>query len=502
MGQVYLAEHLILERLEAIKVLHPDIAAAPNFVSRFRREARASNRLQHPNVVMVYDFGKLPDGRWYLAMEYVDGTPLNKALEHDGAMPVGRALNIAHQITSGVEHAHERGVVHRDLKPHNMILTAGRGGSEVVKLLDFGVAKVISGTGSMSRLTQDGDLIGTAAYMAPESFMAPSSDPRGDIYSIGCVLYELLTGQTPYSGKLLAQMEGHTNGAIPVPSQNAAGEIPPALDTICLTCLAKSPDDRYPTASALRMALEQVASSGHASRTSMSDTAVAKTIAGSTAIADTMAGTLAYGGIHTTEVGGRGPGSHPLGAVNEYAAALRESLRELAEGLIDFNARDSNVAGMAFALAEVIAADDDAARNLRHAEQLYERELAIEQAHRERESSLRFAIGEMAFERDQAADAGQREQLEGQIHHLEDRLRRLANETDASLESLTHERVSLAAQRADIDDAQTKAYDDLQRIVDRELPKYESILEVAPLVDRYQSILSVLEAEDATLIPS
>ncbi|MBI5481290.1 MAG: serine/threonine protein kinase, partial [Deltaproteobacteria bacterium] len=172
MGEVYLAEHRALGRQEALKILQAELATEREFVSRFRREARATNRVQHPNIIGVYDFGQVPDGRFYLTMEYAEGERLDALLRRVGPLPVSRALGILVQLADAVGHAHGAGVVHRDLKPENMILVEHRGRPDVLKVLDFGIAKIVAPDApedddppesSRTALTNAGTVVGTPA---------------------------------------------------------------------------------------------------------------------------------------------------------------------------------------------------------------------------------------------------------------------------------------------------------------------------------------------------
>src|SRR5262245_15365142 len=180
MGDVYLAEHLEFRRKEALKILAPTLALDPRFVSRFRREARAVNRLRHPNIIGIYDFGQLPDGRFYLAMEYADGEPVWSRLRRDEVLPVPIALHVLGQLAHAVHHAHSRGVVHRDLKPANLILIG-----DTLKVLDFGIAKIVAADHAESVAVSTGNIVyGTPNYMSPERARGVGSDPRSDLYAI------------------------------------------------------------------------------------------------------------------------------------------------------------------------------------------------------------------------------------------------------------------------------------------------------------------------------
>jgi serine/threonine protein kinase len=256
MGKVYLAKNLELGRKEAIKVLKPELAEDSRFAARFRREARATSRLYHPNIVTLYGAGTLPGGGLFISMEYVDGAPIESLLqEQESGLPVPRALTIVCQLASALEHAHSRGVVHRDLKPANIMLVERRGQEDRVKVLDFGVAKIISPEYQESlRVSQEGVIFGTPLYMAPEQFYEKSNDPRSDVYAIGCVVFELLTGVPPFTGKISEIVLAHTDRPAPSPTEYT-DDISPELEEVVLRCLAKDPDDRFQTSGDLLAAL-------------------------------------------------------------------------------------------------------------------------------------------------------------------------------------------------------------------------------------------------------
>ena len=256
MGEVYLVEHVHIGRREAIKVLRAEMAADPRLASRFRREARAINRLRHPNIIGIYDFGQLPDGRLYLTMEYAAGHPVDEVLRREGRLDLARALHVLHQLAAAIDHAHAHDVVHRDLKPNNMVLVEERGRVDVVKVLDFGLAKVVDAHRPGDELTLQGELFGTPEYMAPER-IAGQVDPRSDLYAIGCIAYELLTGQPPFTGPRPLVMAAHLQTVPPPPGRVVDG-IPGVLDVIVEQLLQKDPAARMATARQLCAALESV----------------------------------------------------------------------------------------------------------------------------------------------------------------------------------------------------------------------------------------------------
>ena len=253
MGVVYLAERVGLAKRVAIKFLHRSQAMVADRRERFEREAAAMSRLSHPNLVTVIDHGELDDTP-YLVMDYHPGESLRRILER-GPMQPGRVIHIARQLLAGLESAHAAGVVHRDLKPEN-VLIVGKPGEDLVKVLDFGVAKLLEGDGRPSELSvMAGSMLGTAEYMAPEQVRCEVIDPRADIYAVGILLYEMLTGRRPFEAErdlavLRMQVEDQ-----PVSPRELAPGISPALERAILRALEKAPERRWPNAEELSNAL-------------------------------------------------------------------------------------------------------------------------------------------------------------------------------------------------------------------------------------------------------
>jgi eukaryotic-like serine/threonine-protein kinase len=196
MGQVYLAEHVRMGRRSAVKVMSPSLARDPDAVSRFNREAANASRITHPNVAAIYDFGETSDGLIYLAMEFVDGEPLTKIIQQLGNLPLARAVNIARQTADALTVAHELGIVHRDLKPDNIMIGRGREGADMVKVVDFGIAK--ASQSEAQKVTRTGMVVGTPEYMSPEQLAGDKLDGRSDIYALGLVTFVMLTGRLPF----------------------------------------------------------------------------------------------------------------------------------------------------------------------------------------------------------------------------------------------------------------------------------------------------------------
>ncbi|GEM_PF-444630 len=253
MGRVYLAEHVRMGRPCAIKVMHPSLSQEADAVSRFGREAANASRIIHPNVAAIYDFGETSDGLIFLAMEYAEGEPLSRILKRDGPLSVARAAALARQVASALSAAHELSIVHRDLKPDNIMVSRARDGREIAKVIDFGIAKTVHG--STQHLTRTGFVIGTPAYMSPEQLAGQGIDGRSDIYSLGCILYEMLAGQPAFAGPS-GEVSITRRLTEPPPRIRAVNpKVPRALDGIIARAMALAPEDRFQTAAELEVAL-------------------------------------------------------------------------------------------------------------------------------------------------------------------------------------------------------------------------------------------------------
>jgi serine/threonine protein kinase len=262
MASVHLAHDTVLDRPVAVKTLHSDLGREASFRERFRREAQAVAKLNHTNIVSVFDSGEdTIDGAVvpYIVMEYVEGKPLRQVLDEDvaqyGAMPTEKALKIAGDVLAALAESHSMGLVHRDIKPGNVMLTR-RG---VVKVMDFGIARAMqSGVTSM---TQTGMVVGTPQYLSPEQALGRGVDERSDLYSVGCMLFELLTGRLPFDGDSpLAIAYQHVQQTPPAPSEFNRS-VPPSVDALVARSLRKNPAERFPTADAMRDESDRVAAS-------------------------------------------------------------------------------------------------------------------------------------------------------------------------------------------------------------------------------------------------
>jgi WD40 repeat protein len=278
MGTVYMAEHRLMEGSVALKVIHRRFTANPAVADRFRREIKAAARLSHPNIVTAYDAEQAGDTH-FLVMEFVEGQTLTEYLRQRGPLPVHEACAYARQAALALQHAHERGMVHRDVKPDNLMLVLPAAGASdaigTVKVMDFGLASLLDSQATATPLTGTDVVLGTADYMAPEQILrAHDAEPRSDIYSLGCTLYRLLTGRVPYPcekpvDKMIAHLEQP-----PAPLAELRPDAPAALAAVLQRMLAKDPDERYGTAAEVAAALEPFARANQAAdrgRTELSE---------------------------------------------------------------------------------------------------------------------------------------------------------------------------------------------------------------------------------------
>ncbi|MGW1789424.1 protein kinase domain-containing protein [Streptomyces tubercidicus] len=260
MGTVYRAVDHRLRRTVAVKTLSAELAMQPEFLTRFQREAHAAAALNHPGVATVHDVGEDAGGgaaEPYLVMEYVAGRTLSQVLR-DGPLAVAQAVDITGQVLAALEHSHRHAIVHRDIKPANVMLTA----SGQAKVVDFGIAKALSEVAT--RLTGTGVAVGTPAYLAPEQINGGETDHRTDLYAVGCLLYELLTGRPPYTGDSPFSVMHQHLAAEPVPPSRLRPELPPAVDAVIARALHKRREDRFTDAAAMQTALTAAPHSGPA----------------------------------------------------------------------------------------------------------------------------------------------------------------------------------------------------------------------------------------------
>jgi tRNA A-37 threonylcarbamoyl transferase component Bud32 len=394
MGAVYLARHEVLLREFAVKVLRRDLAEDPRIARRFQREARAASRVQHPNIVYISDFGTTEDGSLFLVMEYIPGQDLRQELRQCTALEPPRALRILIQLADALDCAHRAGVVHRDLKPENLIIGVHRGKRDHLKVLDFGMAKILEPSGPPGlQITGRGEVHGTPEYMSPEQIEGREVGPASDVYTMGVVAYELLTGVPPYSGVRMEVLLSHCNTPpVPPSVRRPQALLLPAFDAIVGRCLAKKPEERYATAGEVKVALERLLRFVAGDQTSLvpqEDTGAPGPARGPTAPGRTPAA----GAEDPTDThDGNRTGADPAQAPELF----QRLVRELAEGLCDHGLGSTELTLALTAALEaeehVIAEEAEAA--------LGEAQIAeADHTTDEREARLRYAVMQLSQER-------------------------------------------------------------------------------------------------------
>jgi serine/threonine-protein kinase len=262
MGAVYLAEHVMLRRPCAIKLIRPDQAGDPNTLLRFEREVQATATLTHPNTVEIFDYGHAEDGTFYYVMEYLPGMNLEDLVERHGPMPPERALHLMRQVCQALREAHSIGLIHRDIKPSNIFACERGKVYDVAKLLDFGLVKSFGLAAEGASLTQEGSFNGSPAFVSPEQAASRPLDARSDIYNVGATAYFLITGQLLFDRESALQML-HAHAYEPVvPNHQFQEDVPADLQRVILRCLEKGPDRRYQDAASVDKALAACASAG------------------------------------------------------------------------------------------------------------------------------------------------------------------------------------------------------------------------------------------------
>jgi serine/threonine protein kinase len=272
-GTVYEAQHRLLGRVAAVKVLRRELAGSPQMVARFLREALAVNMIKHPNIVDIYEFGELPDGRPFYVMELLEGVDLRRLLQERGRFSPAEALELLEPVCSALEAAHGQGIVHRDLKASNIFIVSQPGPREV-KLLDFGIAKLMHPDASEPGLTMVGTRLGTSYTMAPEQIRGAAVDERTDIYALGVVLYHLITGQYPFRADTMADIE-RQHLESPPPRASQAAPVSTALDLVVLRSMEKSAERRFSNARAFIQALRDAVGASKADFTEIAAQAAA-----------------------------------------------------------------------------------------------------------------------------------------------------------------------------------------------------------------------------------
>jgi len=292
MGQVYLAEHVKMGRRSAIKVMNPSMVHDPDAVARFNREASNASRITHPNVCAIYDFGETPDGLIYLAMEFIEGEPLTDLLEREaaGALPVPRAVTIFLQVAEALQAAHDLGIVHRDLKPDNIMLTRRKDGADVVKVVDFGIAKAVEGDQAGQKVTKTGLVVGTPEFMSPEQLSGDTLDGRSDLYSLALVFYRMLSGKLPFEATTVQETMIKRLTDDPTKLADACPDLtfPAGLQPVFDTALARSRVERYQTVA--KFAADVAAVTGRPGSAAVPQTRSGPDTESKTQLLDTMGG--------------------------------------------------------------------------------------------------------------------------------------------------------------------------------------------------------------------
>jgi eukaryotic-like serine/threonine-protein kinase len=266
MGEVYLAEHQMMKRPVAIKVIRPNRANDPSALARFEREVRATSRLSHWNTIEIFDYGRTADGTFYYVMEYLPGLSIAELVERHGPLAPERAVYLLQQTCDALGEAHAIGLIHRDIKPGNLFAAQRGGHYDVAKVLDFGLAKRMISTTESIQLTGEGSITGSPLFMAPEQATGGESDARSDIYSLGAVAYFMLTGRPPFPGEnAIKVMIAHASEAVTPPSVYRP-DLPADLEAIIMRSLAKSPTDRFQDTASLAAALAECGCAGRWSR--------------------------------------------------------------------------------------------------------------------------------------------------------------------------------------------------------------------------------------------
>lgn len=260
MSRVYKAQQTLTRKIVALKLLNKHLSSNPTMMRRFQAEAQASHHLAHQNIITVYDFGITEDNQPFIIMDYLEGRPLSDIVKTWGQLSIDRCLSIAKQILEALEHAHESGVLHRDLKPSNIVLIAAGDNTDYVKLVDFGIAKILPKAGlEAQELTQSGDVFGSPLYMSPEQCLGNMTDARSDIYAVGCLLYECLTGRPPLVGNNTLETMHKQVSEMPAGLTNVKADVRLAkqLEDIVFKAMAKEPENRFQSAHEMRKAIEQ-----------------------------------------------------------------------------------------------------------------------------------------------------------------------------------------------------------------------------------------------------
>ncbi len=498
MGKVYLAEHPVLGRRYAVKVLKETAAANTNLAERFRREAKIASRLDHPNIVVITDFGTMENGQLYLIMEYIDGESLRSLLHrtHPRRLQLMRSLELLRQLSGAIGAAHRANIIHRDIKPDNILLGKSRSGGDLVKILDFGLAKIVEGA-EMPKLTKAGDIFGSPYYMSPEQCVGEPSDHRTDIYSLGVVAFELLAGRVPFVGKNVPSMiKAHVSDPPPRPSSllpSGQEPLPKEIEEMVLRCLAKSREDRPQSAEEIASLIEEYQERNREIAGALEAPRPAAGISASMAEVqpafeeavrrsqeellapsetDTRSSTIRQAPGGATAPGAAAPSDPSLLAGEADAEALKawhwNRVCKVAQDLALRLKRHRFANAELLEVHDLVSAQDEKLLLLQTdmAIQVSEME-ELDQEVREPTARIRHAIVDLRVERDAIFERPQPDylkmaDLEFQLHQLEMRLADLYEETEASQQRFAE---NLARMRVDMEEQQTALLDLERRLI-------------------------------------
>lgn len=464
-GEVYLGEHNVLGRNYAIKLLKEQFRTDANLMERFRREALVASRLDHPNIVYISDFGSTADGRFYLAMEYIDGRSLDELIDelHPNVPALRRALSILRQVASALESAHAAGIVHRDLKPENIMLRVQEAGDEEVKILDFGLAKIMLDTG-VFQLTGAGEIFGTPMFMSPEQARGEKVDHRTDIYSFGVLAFELFTGRPPFECRSLEELIIANQKEIPPPPSRlrpaTAVPLPAELDRTVVRCLAKDRDQRPANMTEVLAALEVGLKRAQRPTRPYSTTStpvVSKAMASTIDLsADDEPATADAGMERTLPSALDAEGVRRLSEEDPWQwRQVSKRARTLARWLQEAGAGPTDLAALMEKLDATARQADAAQSSLAFPAARLEE---LEQAHRERTAQIRHAVIDLNLERTQLSESNPPDStdptpladLDFQIRSLEERLAVEFNTGNEQATGVAQEVAELERRRDDL----------------------------------------------------
>ncbi len=489
MGTVYLANHVTLHRKYAIKVLKNDFAADPTYVERFRREAIAASRVVHPNVVYITDFGQLEEGSFYIVMEYLNGYGLDELLDTNGALPLSRLLPMVIHLADALDYAGSLGVVHRDIKPENIMLCDIRGHQDIVKLVDFGIAKIVAEGMVSQRITMRGQIFGTPEYISPEQAMDAEVDIRSDVYSLGIITYELATGEPPFMGNPVSILKDHVRKPVMAPSSQMPRQpIPPGFDGIVLRCLAKDPNKRYQTAGALCRDLMKLRGQlagmaddllPRSKKSTTTHSGVATSGAWSTLTTERqpLVGML---DVNPPEVEADSSAGEQTRKVMKLAVSsrdlrqeLHETLRELAFSLAESAIRSDELSPVLDRLLQLEEESHSLGGKISVLEQNFDR---IRFEFGEQETMLRYAVLDLRVLYNQATDPTQRRGHEGdstqaddlhyQLEALQQRTEEVGDERAVRIAGLNEEIRSFRVAKSEREEEAARLYTELHVILE------------------------------------